>query len=59
MIDFCIMNSTPPSIFTFLVGKLPNFCLKDPVAKVGSQKKIVINYRFSVLKMTAQITRTD
>ena len=50
MIDFCIMNSTPPSIFTFLVGKLPNFCLKDPVAKVGNQ---------NVLKMTAQITQTD
>ena len=40
IIDFCATNSTPPSVFTFLVGKLPNFCLKDPVAKGGSQKKL-------------------
>ena len=39
IIDFCATNSTPPSVFTFLVGKLPNFCLKDPVAKGGSKKK--------------------
>ena len=59
MIDICAMNSTPPSVFTFLVSKLHNFCPKDPTAKGGSQQKIVINYRFSVLKMTAQITQTD
>ena len=44
---------------TFLVSKLHNFCLKDPIAKGGSKKIIVINYRFSVLKMTAQIKQTD
>ena len=55
MIDFCVTNSTPPSVFTFLVGKLHDFWLKDPVAKRGSQQKNVINYKFSVLKMTAQI----
>ena len=40
MIDFCATNSKPPSVFTFLVGKLPNFCLKDPVANGKSQKKL-------------------
>ena len=38
MIDFCITNSTPPSVFKLLVGKLHFFCLKDPVAKGGSKK---------------------
>ena len=25
MIDYCDTNSLPPSVFTFLVGKLPHF----------------------------------
>ena len=54
MIDFCVMNSTAPSVFTLLVGKLHNFCLKDSVANWGREKNFLINYRFSVLKMTAR-----
>ena len=53
MIDFYVTNSMPSSVFIFLVGKLHFFGLKDPMAKGGSKKNIVINYRFSVLKMTA------
>ena len=56
MIDFCVTNSTAPSVFTFLVGKLHNFSMKDPLAKGGESKKIVIHSRFFVLKMTTQIT---
>ena len=52
---FCATNSTPHSVFTFLVGKLHDFWVKDPVAKGGSQTKIVIDYRLSVLKMNDQI----
>ena len=47
MIDFC----HPPFLTFFLPERSRG--------QVGESKKIVINYRLSVLKMTAQITRTE
>ena len=43
MIDFCVTNSTPPSVFTFLVGKLHNFAWKILWPRGGERKKIAKN----------------